>query len=111
VINMLIDERALVPAGADRGPTHGWADPVEHARMFHDDRRTGDYLRALAEAVRPGDVVLDIGTGSGVVAIAAARAGARPGLGHGGYMQSRRATLRRSLTVCSRSTACRTRSR
>jgi SAM-dependent methyltransferase len=77
VINMLIDERALVPAGADRGPTHGWADPVEHARMFHDDRRTGDYLRALAEAVRPGDVVLDIGTGSGVVAIAAARAGAR----------------------------------
>ena len=40
VINMLVDEGALVPADADRGSTRGWADPVEHARMLHDDRRT-----------------------------------------------------------------------
>lgn len=45
--------------------------------MLHDDRRTSDYIAALREAVRPQDIVLDIGTGSGVLAIAAARAGAR----------------------------------
>jgi protein arginine N-methyltransferase 1 len=45
--------------------------------MLHDDRRTNDYIAGLRDAVRPGDIVLDIGTGSGVLAIAAARAGAR----------------------------------
>ncbi len=77
VINMLIEEGALVRPGALSGPSSGWADPVEHARMLHDDRRTNAFLAALADAVRPGDVVLDIGTGSGVLAVAAARAGAR----------------------------------
>ena len=77
VINMLIEDGALVPPDADRTPTRGWADPVEHARMLHDDRRTNDYVAAVRAAVRPEDIVLDIGTGSGVLAIAAARAGAR----------------------------------
>ena len=77
VINLLIEEGALVSPESDRVLTRGWADPVEHARMLHDDRRTNDYIAAVREAVQPGDVVLDIGTGSGVLAIAAARAGAR----------------------------------
>lgn len=77
VINQLIEEGALVRPGPGLRPTSGWADPVEHARMLHDERRTGDYMAAITEAVRPEDIVVDIGTGSGVLAIAAARAGAR----------------------------------
>src|SRR6516164_122554 len=76
VVNMLIEENTLVASAAGRAPTSGWADPIEHARMLHDDRRTGDFIAAVSAAVRPGDVVLDIGTGSGVLAVALARAGA-----------------------------------
>jgi len=78
MINMLLEESALVVADdADRHPTSGWADPVEQARMLDDHRRTRDFVAGITAAVRPGDVVLDIGTGSGVLAVAAARAGAR----------------------------------
>ena len=77
VVNTLIEEGALVTSEAEEGPKAGWADPVEHARMLHDSRRTSDYMAAVRAAVRPGDVVLDLGTGSGVLAVAAARAGAR----------------------------------
>jgi precorrin-6B methylase 2 len=72
----------LVDAGAvveqqDRGVRFGWADPGEHARMLSDVHRTDAYVAAIRAAVRPDDVVLDIGTGSGVLAVAAAQAGAR----------------------------------
>jgi protein arginine N-methyltransferase 1 len=76
VVNMLLEENTLIVSAADRAPTSGWADPIEHARMLHDERRTRDFISALTAAVQPGDVVLDIGTGSGVLAVAVARAGA-----------------------------------
>ncbi len=55
-----------------------WFDaaPV-HIRMLNDRARTESYQRAIRETVTPGDVVVDIGTGTGVLAITAAQAGAR----------------------------------
>jgi hypothetical protein len=47
-----------------------------HVKMLNDRARTTGYLNALREVVRPGDVVVDVGTGTGILAMAAARAGA-----------------------------------
>lgn len=49
----------------------------DYGRMVADERRTGCYVEALRRTVKPGDVVLDIGTGSGVLAMTACRLGAR----------------------------------
>jgi len=45
--------------------------------MFADGVRTPAYLAAIARAIQAGDVVVEIGTGVGYFAVAAARAGAR----------------------------------
>lgn len=55
----------------------GFDAPIEHVTMLNDRARTGTYLRAIQEVVQPGDVVVELGTGTGVLAVAAAKAGAR----------------------------------
>ncbi len=47
-----------------------------HRRMLDDRGRLEAYRAALNEVVQPGHVVLDAGTGSGVLAMLAAKAGA-----------------------------------
>jgi hypothetical protein len=49
----------------------GFDSPVEHISMLNDRARTGSYLDAIQEVVRPGDVVVELGTGTGVLAVAA----------------------------------------
>jgi len=48
-----------------------------YGKMIADRVRTGAYDAALRSAVRPGAVVLDIGTGAGILAALACRHGAR----------------------------------
>ncbi len=50
--------------------------PSIHIEMLNDRARTKRYINAIREVVRPGDIVVDLGTGTGVLAMAAAQAGA-----------------------------------
>ncbi|NQT39792.1 MAG: 50S ribosomal protein L11 methyltransferase [Planctomycetes bacterium] len=48
-----------------------------HRRMVSDRSRTNAFAAAIREVVQPGHVVLDVGTGTGILAMFAAKAGAR----------------------------------
>lgn len=47
-----------------------------YGRMINDKRRMDAFVAALQASIRPGDVVLDIGTGTGIFAFLAVRFGA-----------------------------------
>jgi SAM-dependent methyltransferase len=68
----------VIPAGAAAAPpaTGFFADLLRHTTMVADGVRVAAYRDALAIAA-PGRRVLDLGTGSGLLALLAARAGAR----------------------------------
>ncbi len=57
--------------------TRGWVRPSIHMLMLDDRGRTNGFCHALRTTVLPDDVVIDIGTGTGVLATCAALAGAR----------------------------------
>lgn len=51
--------------------------PRWHWEMLHDEERSELYDKAIAHVVSPDHLVLDVGTGSGLLSMMAARSGAR----------------------------------
>jgi type II protein arginine methyltransferase len=72
---------ALAPHEARVRLATAWAMrrsvPLWHFPMVHDQGRNAVYAQALQQYVTPDMCVLEIGTGAGLVAMLAARAGAR----------------------------------
>lgn len=76
-IEDLTDRGILVdPSARADETTRGWVRPSVHVSMLDDRARTQGFCEALRRLVLPEDVVLDIGTGTGVLAACAAKAGA-----------------------------------
>lgn len=74
----------MVAAAPSDSPVWRFADnllsrtvPTWHFAMMQDDRRNDAYDAALCRAVTPRSRVFEIGTGAGLLAMMAARAGAR----------------------------------
>ena len=73
-IGVLVAEGETTGGGQD---TAGFGSQWVHIQMLNDRVRTTNFIKAIREVVQFDDVVVDIGTGTGVLAIAAAQAGAR----------------------------------
>jgi SAM-dependent methyltransferase len=64
-------------AHSDGDPHHGsYLDVDTHKDMLRDVVRTSAYADAIRDVVKPGQRVIDFGSGTGVLAIFAARSGA-----------------------------------
>lgn len=76
-VEFLVEAGLLVGEGTADAPaaTGFFADVLRHVMMLADTTRVRAYGQAIA-AVVPGRRVLDLGTGTGVLALLAARAGA-----------------------------------
>lgn len=60
----------------DQTNESNFASVSHHEEMLSDRQRVNAYHRGIHNAVSPGDVVLDLGTGIGLLAFMASRAGA-----------------------------------
>jgi hypothetical protein len=71
---VLLDEESH--AAPLREDATGFDGAAVHSVMLDDRERTSRFLEGIQEVVRAGDVVVDVGSGTGILAMAAARAGA-----------------------------------
>lgn len=75
-IRIIKSNPALYSLLYDAANVGEFSDLYEHEKMLADAVRVDTYAEAIRRRVRPGDVVVDLGTGSGILAMLAARQGA-----------------------------------
>ena len=52
---------------------HEFSDLYEHEKMLADQSRINKYYEAIQRYINPGDVVLDLGTGTGILIFSVAK--------------------------------------
>ena len=79
VLDQLVEIGLLLPPDHELQEVmfSNFAGVPVHRRMLDDEVRLDAYRRAIEATVKPGDVVIDAGSGTGILALYAAKAGAR----------------------------------
>ncbi len=72
-----LEAAGVLTANGGEGSEAPFDQASIHIDMLNDRGRTEAFIKAIRQTVKPGDVVVDLGTGTGVLAIAAVKAGAR----------------------------------
>ncbi len=73
---LIFDELMAGYFFADTAYQYTWSKLEVHQTMLEDEVRVNAFEKAIREKVKPGDRVLDVGTGTGILALLAAKAGA-----------------------------------
>lgn len=73
----ILKERSPIGYTSRMFPHGGYGLAALNIAILDDPDRKRAFVAAVEQVVKPHDVVLDLGTGSGVLALAAARAGAK----------------------------------
>jgi SAM-dependent methyltransferase len=78
VLDQLIEIGLLMPPDQQEKEVmfSNFAGVPVHRRMLSDEVRLSAYRQAIQDVVKPGDVVIDAGSGTGILALYAAKAGA-----------------------------------
>lgn len=69
----LMSSHSIKNAIMDLNNSSEFTDLYEHEKMLADSKRVDPYQKAIARYVKPGDTLVDLGTGSGILAILASR--------------------------------------
>jgi len=84
LLSQMLDQGLLVPQGDTVAPTDyqdTYVNWSSQRGMLLDHTRTLAFQKAIETQVKPGDRTIDVGTGSGILAMCAARAGAAESVG------------------------------
>jgi SAM-dependent methyltransferase len=73
---MAMDDLMAAYFFADTAYQYTWSKLDVHRTLLGDKVRVGAFKEAISEKVKAGDRVLDLGTGTGILALLAAKAGA-----------------------------------